>query len=52
MEPSLSLDASIILRSGQDESRYGSRVVFDSTSGAIRSDHDDAAPDGPAHGQS
>ena len=48
MEPSLSLDASIILRNGQDESRYGSRVVFDSTSGAIRSDHDDAAPDGPA----
>ena len=48
MEPSLSLDASIVLRSGQDESRYGARVVFDSASGAIRSDHDDAVPEGPA----
>src|SRR5688500_13653583 len=44
MEPSLSLDASIVLRSAQDESRFGSRVVFDSATGAIRSDHDDAAP--------
>ena len=48
MEPSLSLDASIVLRSGQDESRYGARVVFDSASGAIRSDHDDAGPSGTA----
>jgi len=48
MEPSLSLDASIVLRSGQDESRYGTRVVFDSASGAIRSDHDDAVSEGPA----
>jgi formylglycine-generating enzyme required for sulfatase activity len=44
MEPSLSLDASIVLRSAQDESRFGSRVVFDSASGAIRSVHEDAAP--------
>ena len=48
MEPSLSFDASIVLRSGQDESRYGTRVVFDSASGAIRSDHDDAVTEGPA----
>jgi hypothetical protein len=48
MEPSLSLDASIVLRTGQDESRYGTRVVFDSASGAIRSDHEDAVPEGPA----
>ena len=41
MEPSLSLDASIVLRSAQDESRYGARVVFDPASGAMRSDHDD-----------
>ena len=47
MEPSLSLDASIVLRSGQDESRYGARVVFDSASGAIRSDHDDRGARGP-----
>jgi len=44
MEPSLSLDATIILRSSQDESRFGGRVVFDSESGAVRSDHEDAAP--------
>ena len=48
MEPSLSLDASIVLRTAQDESRYGARVVFDSASGAMRSDHDDAVPDTPA----
>jgi formylglycine-generating enzyme required for sulfatase activity len=48
MEPSLSLDASVVLRTGQDESRYGSRVVFDSATGTIRSDHDDAALEGPA----
>jgi len=48
MEPSLSLDATVVLRSGQDESRFGARVVFDSTSGAIRSDHDDAVAEGPA----
>jgi formylglycine-generating enzyme required for sulfatase activity len=42
MEPSLSLDASIVLRTGQDESRYGARVVFDVTSGLMRSDHEDA----------
>ncbi len=48
MEPSLSLDASIVLRTAQDESRFGARVVFDSASGAIRSDHDDAVPDTPS----
>ncbi|MEO8019114.1 MAG: PEGA domain-containing protein [Pseudomonadota bacterium] len=44
MEPSRSLDASIVLRSAQDEVRYGARVVFDPESGLMRSDHDDAAP--------
>jgi formylglycine-generating enzyme required for sulfatase activity len=48
MEPSLSLDASVVLRSEQDESRFGARVIFDSASGAIRSDHDDAVAEGPA----
>jgi hypothetical protein len=43
MEPSRSLDASIVLRTAQDEMRYGARVVFDPTSGLMRSDHDDAA---------
>jgi len=46
MQPSLSQDASIVLRTAQDESRYGGRVVFDSVSGAIRSDHDDAVVPG------
>ncbi len=44
MEPSLSFDASIVLRTAQDEVRYGARVVFDAGSGALRSDHDDAPP--------
>ncbi|HYJ42815.1 MAG TPA: PEGA domain-containing protein [Steroidobacteraceae bacterium] len=47
MEPSLSYDASIVLRTPQDEVRYGARVVFDAGSGALRSDHDDAPP--PEH---
>jgi len=42
MEPSLSYDASIVLRTSQDEVRYGARVVFDAGSGALRSDHIDA----------
>jgi len=46
MQPSLSQDASIVLRTAQDESRYGGRVVFDPVSGAIRSDHDDAVVPG------
>jgi len=44
MEPSRSLDASIVLRTAQGEMRYGARVVFDPMSGLMRSDHDDAAP--------
>ena len=44
MEPSLSIDASIVLRTAQDEMRYGARVVFDSTSGLMRSDHEGAEP--------
>src|SRR5690242_1246990 len=42
MEPSLSLDPAIILRSSQGEARYGARVVIDPGSGAMRSDHTDA----------
>jgi formylglycine-generating enzyme required for sulfatase activity len=49
MEPSLSLDASIVLRTAQDESRFGARVVFDPASGLMHSDHEDTAPiDGQA----
>ena len=44
MEPSLSYDASIVLRTSQDEVRYGARVVFDAGTGALRSDHIDAPP--------
>jgi len=44
MEPSPSFDASIVLRTSQDEVRYGARVVFDAGSGALRSDHIDAPP--------
>src|SRR4051812_6407609 len=42
MEPSLNLDASIVLRSSQGESRYGARVIIDPGSGAMRSDHTEA----------
>src|SRR5688572_11052067 len=42
MEPSLSYDASIVLRTSQDEVRYGARAIFDAGSGALRSDHIDA----------
>jgi formylglycine-generating enzyme required for sulfatase activity len=44
MEPSLSFDASIVLRTSQDEVRYGARVLFDAGTGAMRSDHIDAPP--------
>jgi formylglycine-generating enzyme required for sulfatase activity len=44
MQPSPSHDASIVLRSEQDEARFGARVLFDPASGALRSDHDDAVP--------
>ncbi|HEY6125988.1 MAG TPA: SUMF1/EgtB/PvdO family nonheme iron enzyme [Steroidobacteraceae bacterium] len=44
MEPSPSFDASIVLRTAQDEVRYGARVLFDAGSGALRSDHIDAPP--------
>jgi formylglycine-generating enzyme required for sulfatase activity len=42
MEPSPSLDASIVLRSSQGEAHFGARVVIDPGSGAMRSDHMDA----------
>jgi formylglycine-generating enzyme required for sulfatase activity len=42
MEPSPSLDASIVLRNSQGESHFGARVVIDPGSGAMRSDHLDA----------
>jgi formylglycine-generating enzyme required for sulfatase activity len=42
MEPSLSYDASIVLRTAQGESRFGARVVIDPGSGAMRADHTDA----------
>jgi formylglycine-generating enzyme required for sulfatase activity len=48
MQPSPSHDASIVLRTAQDESRFGARVVFDAATGLMRSDHDDAVPtEGP-----
>ncbi|HKW83013.1 MAG TPA: PEGA domain-containing protein, partial [Burkholderiaceae bacterium] len=42
MEPSLSLDPAIVLRTSQGEARYGARVIIDPGSGAMRSDHTDA----------
>lgn len=42
MEPSPSLDASIVLRNSQGESHFGGRVVIDPGSGAMRTDHLDA----------
>jgi formylglycine-generating enzyme required for sulfatase activity len=42
MEPSLSFDATIVLRSAQGEARYGARVIIDPGSGAMRADHMDA----------
>ncbi len=42
MEPSPSLDATIVLRTAQGESHFGARVVLDPGSGAMRSDHTDA----------
>ena len=42
MEPSPSLDATIVLRTAQGESHFGARVVLDPGSGAMRSDHADA----------
>jgi len=38
MEPSPSLDATIVLRSSQGESHYGARVVIDPSTGAMRAD--------------
>jgi formylglycine-generating enzyme required for sulfatase activity len=42
MEPSPSLDASIVLRNSQGEAHFGARVVIDPGSGALRTDHMDA----------
>lgn len=44
MEPSRSLDASIILRTDAGDTRHGGRVVFDPATGAMRSDVDSPAP--------
>lgn len=43
MEPSLSLDPNIVLRTAQGESRYGARVTIDPGTGAMESDHADGA---------
>jgi formylglycine-generating enzyme required for sulfatase activity len=45
MEPSRSLDASVVLRTADGDARYGARVVFDSNTGAMRSDVEDAPAD-------
>src|SRR5687767_13442834 len=42
MEPSRSIDASIVLRTAEGDARYGARVVFDAATGAMRSDLEDA----------
>ena len=44
MEPSPSLDATIVLRTAQGESHFGARVVIDPASGAMRADLDRCAP--------
>ena len=44
MEPSRSLDASIVLRSPDGDSRYGGRAVFDAA-GVMRSDVESPEPD-------
>ena len=44
MEPSRSLDATIVLRTAEEDARYGGRVVFDGTTGAMRPDVDSPAP--------
>jgi len=48
MEPSPSLDASIVLRTAQGESHYGARVIIDPGSGAIQSDHVDTPSESEA----
>jgi len=45
MEPSPSLDATIVLRTVQGESHYGAHVVIDPASGALRSDLVEAPPE-------
>ncbi len=42
MEPSLTYDANIVLRTEQGDSHFGARVVVDPGSGAMRADHTDA----------
>ncbi|HTU64588.1 MAG TPA: SUMF1/EgtB/PvdO family nonheme iron enzyme [Steroidobacteraceae bacterium] len=52
MEPSLSFDPTIVVRSPQGESRYGARVVIEPATGAMQADHGgDALPsaDGTAN---
>lgn len=44
MEPSLSLDPAILLRSSQGEARYGGRVIIDPVSGTMESDHAETPP--------
>src|SRR4051812_6228130 len=45
MEPSPSLDATIVLRSSQGEAHYGARVIIDPATGAMRADLIDTPPD-------
>ena len=45
MEPSRSLDTSIVLRTAEGDARYGGRVVFDAETGAMRSEVDAPEPD-------
>jgi formylglycine-generating enzyme required for sulfatase activity len=46
MEPSRSIDASILLRTAEGDARYGARVVFDPATGSMRSDVEDASDAG------
>jgi hypothetical protein len=45
MEPSPSLDATIVLRSSQGETHYGARVVINPSTGALRADLIDTPPE-------
>src|SRR6185295_2636785 len=45
MEPSPSLDATIVLRTSQGESHYGARVVINPATGTLRADLIDTPPD-------
>lgn len=44
MEPSLSYDPNIVVRSSQGEARYGARVVIEPATGAMQADHAEVPP--------